>query len=99
MEPKPLRLIGLAKKAGMLVCGTDAVIIAAGQAKLLLLSADAGNSAKREAGRLGKQLVTLPYNKEELGRAAGKRSCAIAAVTDEDFAQGIVKALQMEVYG
>ena len=93
MEAKPLRLLGLAKRAGQLVCGMDAVKKAAGRAQLLLLAGDAGHSAQREAERFGKPLMVLPYNKEELGRAAGRETCAVAAVLNQEFSRGIIEAL------
>ena len=93
MEAKPLRLLGLARRAGQLACGAEAVKNAAGRAQLILLASDAGLSVKREAERYGKQPVVLPYNKEELGRAAGRRTCAVAAVTGKEFSRGIKEAL------
>ena len=99
MQPKALRLLGLARRAGQLACGVDAVILAAGRAKLILLANDAGNSARREAERLGKQIIVLPYNKEVLGRAAGMRTCAIAAVIDEAFSRGVSAALSDDKNG
>lgn len=96
MKDKALRLLGLAKRAGKLVCGTEAVKDAAGRADLILLACDAGNSVRREAGRIKARLYTLPHTKEELGHAAGRKVCAIAAVTDTEFSRGILEALQME---
>ncbi|MDR0293859.1 MAG: L7Ae/L30e/S12e/Gadd45 family ribosomal protein [Oscillospiraceae bacterium] len=100
MEAKALRLLGLARRAGRLACGTVAVTDAAGRAQLFLLAADAGHSAKRGAERLARQagtpLIHLTYTKEALGRAAGRGTCAVAAVTDKGFSRGIRDALQME---
>ena len=94
MLPKPLRLIGLARRAGKLICGSDAVKDAAGRAKLIFIAADAGQNVRREAERYGKRIVVLPYSKEELGHAAGRGQCAVAAVIDEEF--GILEALGEE---
>jgi ribosomal protein L7Ae-like RNA K-turn-binding protein len=71
----------------------EAVKGAAGRAKLILLASDAGNSVKREAERLEIQIAVLPYTKEELGHAAGRGTCAIAAVADKEFSRGILEAI------
>ena len=96
MQPKPLRLLGLAKRAGKIACGMDAVEEAAGQAHAVFLASDAGQAVRRGAKRYGNRASELPYGKEELGRAVGRESCAVAAVIDEKFSQGIIEALQME---
>jgi ribosomal protein L7Ae-like RNA K-turn-binding protein len=77
----------------------DAVKAAKGKTKLLLLANDAGDSTKREAARLGNQQITLPYNKDTIGGAVGRKTCAILAVIDEAFGSGILEALQMEGNG
>ncbi|MCL2003892.1 MAG: hypothetical protein FWG72_07815 [Oscillospiraceae bacterium] len=94
MQPKLLRMAGLARRAGKLACGTEAVRDAAGRAGLILLASDAGNTAGRDAERYGKPLMILPYDKEELGRAVGRKTCAIAAVTDDAFCRGIIEAME-----
>jgi ribosomal protein L7Ae-like RNA K-turn-binding protein len=93
MQPKVLRLLGLAKRAGKIACGMDAVMNAAGGSMLVILANDAGNSVKRKAERSGTQTMTLPYTKEELGRAIGRKTCAIAALADKEFTRGILEAL------
>jgi ribosomal protein L7Ae-like RNA K-turn-binding protein len=91
-----LRLLGLARRAGKLICGLEAVLEHAGGAAMILLASDAGNSVKREALRLNRHTVTLPHSKAELGAAVGRGTCAIAAVTGAAFDRGIKEALQME---
>jgi ribosomal protein L7Ae-like RNA K-turn-binding protein len=75
----------------------EAVRDAAGRACLFLLANDAGNAAKRETGHLaegrGKPLVILPYDKEALGRAAGRKTCSVAALINEEFSRGIREAI------
>jgi ribosomal protein L7Ae-like RNA K-turn-binding protein len=93
---KVLRLMGLARRAGQLACGLEAVKETAGRAKLVLLASDAGNSVRREAERAKTRIIYLPYTKDEIGKVAGRKSCAIAAVTDAAFYKGIAEALQME---
>jgi ribosomal protein L7Ae-like RNA K-turn-binding protein len=89
-------LIGLAKRAGKLACGADAVKESGRRAKLILIANDAGNAVRREAAGYGKRVVELPHGKEELGCAVGRESCAVAALTDEEFARGVIEALNME---
>ncbi len=93
MNPKPLRLLGLAYKAGKVVWGLDAVKIAKGQTRLILLANDAGAAVKREVLRLFENTVipveTLPYDKQTLGNVLGKSLCAVLAVTDGGFAKSI----------
>ena len=97
MTEKPLRLLGLARKAGHLVTGLDAVRSAAGRSRLLLLANDAGASASREARYLsrtsGVPLLELPYSREELGRAVGKKLCAAAALTDKGLAEAVANGI------
>ena len=97
-----LGLVGLAKKGGRLEVGEEPVAAAARakDARLLLLAADAAdNSARRlrhfaEAG--GCLYARLPCTKAELGRAVGRTSCAMAAVTDIGFASAIGALLAAE---
>lgn len=94
-----LSMIGMALRAGRLEVGEDCV----GQAcretrcRLALLARDAGESAGRRFRRFAQEgrclAVTLPFSKEELGRALGRGECAMAAVTDLGLAQAIAGKL------
>jgi ribosomal protein L7Ae-like RNA K-turn-binding protein len=75
----------------------EAVKGAAGRAKLIVTANDAGNSVKREAERLNSQHIMLAHNKEELGRAVGRKTCAIAALTDKEFSRGLSEALMEQL--
>lgn len=92
---RELSLLGLAKKAGRLAVGQEAVEAALRQnrAKLVVLAQDAAsNTMRRFQNRSGEVLLaTLPYTKEELGAAIGYRSCAVAAVCDDSFAQALCR--------
>ncbi len=96
---KILSLIGLAKKAGMLEVGEEPTGAAARarSARLLLLADDAAENSYRrlrhfaDAGQC--LYLRLPATKEALGRAVGRTSCAMAAVTDIGFAEAIAKRL------
>lgn len=94
-----LSMTGLALRAGKLEVGEDA----AGEAcqymrcRLLLLARDAGEAAQRRAAFFAEEggclLLELPYEKEALGPALGRKNCAMAAVTDLGLASAIVEKL------
>lgn len=96
---KVFGMIGLAKKAGMLACGEEPVGAAcrAREARLLLLAQDAADNTVRRARHFAEAgqclAVTLPADKAALGRAVGRTSCAMLAVTDIGFAAAIAKKL------
>ena len=87
-----LGLLGLCRRAGQLTIGDEAVsdLCKAGQAKLILLSADAGESTAKRARRMSEQadipLLRLSAGREELGAALGRGMCAVCAVSDAGFA-------------
>lgn len=94
-----LHLIGLAKKAGRLEAGEEPVgmVCRAQDARLILLASDAAASTARRAlhfAQEGKCLsIRLPFSKDQLGRAVGRTSCAIAAITDIGFASAVAGKL------
>ena len=97
-----LHLLGIARKAGRLEMGEEPVAAAArsGQARVILLAADAAeNSARRAAHfaqRGGMVLLQVPFSKAELGGAVGRTACAMLAVTDAGLAAAVVKKLAQE---
>ena len=102
MEDKTLGLLGLMRRAGAIAIGMDntADAVRAGKARLLLLSTDAAESARRKAEFLtnGRSVMTveLPCTREELAACLGVSGCAAAAVTDLGFANALMKALAAE---
>lgn len=103
-----LSLLGLAKKAGRLETGEEPVggAARAHAARLILLSSDAADNTARRAKHFAEAgaclCVGVPATKDELGRAVGRTSCAMLAVTDIGFAEAIAKrlaALDPERYG
>jgi len=87
MEDKALGLLGLMRRASAIELGEDnsAAAVKAGKAKLLLLSSDVSDSARRKAESFsfGRSVLLVPlhYTREELGAALGVKSCAMAALT------------------
>ena len=99
MEDKALGLLGLMRRAGAIAIGLDntADAVRAGKARLVLLSTDAAENARRKAEALtngrSAQTVVLPYTREELADCLGVSGCAAAAVTDLGFANALMKEL------
>lgn len=103
-----LSLLGLARKAGRVVCGEEAVSEAAEGKKIrLLLYAEdaAANSCRRAlnfAARGACLALQIPCGKADMGRAVGYAECAMLGVTDIGFAGAIGKklsAMDGEKYG
>jgi len=108
MNSGALRMAGMSLRAGRLAVGDEAAGDACQEKKcrLLLLAADAGESAKRRGEAFAETgqclLAELSCTKEELGAALGRKSCAMAAVTDLGLARAIAGHLaedEPERYG
>ena len=108
MTDQVLSMLGLAKKAGRVETGEEPVGAAARarKARVILVAQDAGPSSQRRAfsfAQTGECLcLTLPADKDALGRALGRTSVAMCAVTEIGFAGAIVKklaAIDGEKYG
>ena len=99
MEDKTLGLLGLMRRAGAIAIGIEhtADVVRAGKVRLLLLSRDAAEHARRKAENLanGRNFLTveLPYSREELAACLGVSGCTAAAVTDLGFAGALMKDL------
>lgn len=96
---KILSMIGLAHKAGRVEIGEEPVGSAARakKARIILVADDAAAGSVRRAmafaGTGNCLCLVIPATKEELGRALGRTSCAMAAVTDIGFADAVAKKL------
>ncbi len=94
-----LSMLGLALKAGKVEVGEEPVGSAARakKARVIFIASDAAASSARRARHFGEQgaclCLTLPAEKDALGRALGRTSCAMCAVTDIGFAGSLVKKL------
>lgn len=99
MEDKALGLLGLMRRALSVEIGTDNAIDAvhAGRAKLLVLSADIADNARRKAENAvnGRRVLLLPlhYTRGELAASLGVSDCSMVAVTDIGFAAALTKEL------
>ena len=94
-----LGLIGIAWKARHLAVGEDPVGEACRDhsARLVLVASDAAENSVSRAEKFtghGKiPCVTGPCTKEELGRALGRKSCAMVALTDRGLAATLMTKL------
>ena len=92
-------LLGLALRGGNLAVGEEPVeaVARARDARVLLLASDAADNTRRrvehfaEAGQC--LWLRVPFTKAELGRAVGRSSAAVTAVTDIGLANTIVHRL------
>lgn len=88
-------MLGLAKRAGKLICGSDAVEKAArkGQIRLLILSGDAGpNTTGRleQVGRVTETPLLTFGDRQTLGHWTGKEERVVVGLTDQGFADRIM---------
>jgi len=100
MNDRLLSFLGLCKRAGYLISGTDTVIKAVREKKaLLILATDdfSDNSRKKiekAAAEYGVTLKTLDCPKEELSFALGKH-CGVICITDKGFADKILSMISI----
>ena len=94
-----LQLLGLARKAGMIAIGGDAVSSAARErkAKLVISAADSSEGSLRRARINAKEsniiYITVPYTKFELGSITGRGSPGTVAILDAGLAASFMKGL------
>lgn len=94
-----LSMIGLAHKAGRVEIGEEPVggAARARKSRVILMAQDAAASSRRRAMHFAESAgclcLSIPADKDALGRALGRTSCAMCAVTDIGFADAIVKKL------
>jgi len=87
-----LRILGLAKKAGLLAIGSESVAEAARlrKAAAILSASDAAERSKKQARRnaedCGIAHIILPYTKLELGAVIGRGEPGMMAVLDKGLA-------------
>ena len=96
-------LLGLCKKSGNLLTGSDPVLSAIRSQKrapaLVLLAADASANTQKRIGNCCAyyriKLLTLPLDADTFGHLTGKRGAiAVAGVLDRGFAEAIGRLLE-----
>ena len=93
-----LSSLGLIRKAGHLIYGSDAVTDAVrnGKANIVIVACDASDNTKKrvsdKSNTYGVRYEEIPFTRAEIGQALGKPSCACAAICGDDFASLFDKA-------
>lgn len=96
MSNSLLQLLGIARRAGKLVFGSEAAgeALDAGRAGLVLLAQDLSprtvKAVSAAAERSGAKAATIRPKMDDLARAVGKRS-GVIAVTDRGFAEKLLE--------
>ena len=91
--------IGLARKAGKLLSGTESVCdgIRGGKIRLVIASCDVSENTKKRISdcctHYGVSLSIAPADKETLGSAIGKPFAACVGITDENLSKLISRNL------
>ena len=94
-----LSLLGLALRGGRLGMGEEPVegVARARDARVLLLASDAADNTRRRIEHFADEgqcmWLRVPFTKEELGRALGRTSVAVAAITDIGLAAAVARRL------
>lgn len=95
-------VVGLAKRAGKLACGTESVLdaIRSGKSALVLIACDASEDTKKRIGDkcafYGGKYIILPTTKSELGSLLGRNDTAAAAFLDASFKKAFETSLSRE---
>ena len=99
MTDSALSLLGLALRGNNLAVGEEPVKEACKtrRARLVMSAADAAQNSIDRAGRMaelgGVPWVRIPWDKEALGYALGRNTCAVAALTDQGLAGAFAERL------
>ena len=99
MTDSALTLLGLALRGNRLAVGEEPVKEAckARRAWLVISARDAADNSVGLAGRMaelgGVPWVRVPWDKEALGNALGRKLCAVAALTDKGLASAFAEKL------
>ena len=95
---KILGLLGLTRKAGKIVFGTEMVIdaIKKDRVKLLLVATDAAERTKKnfEMIAIEKKIpIRVIESIEEISKAIGQQNKAILGITDINFSKEMIKCI------
>jgi ribosomal protein L7Ae-like RNA K-turn-binding protein len=95
-------MLGLAMKAGKVVSGEFATDkgVKTGKASLVIVSEDASDNTKKMFSNMCEfYKVPIFYygTKDELGHSIGKAMRSSLAITDENFANSLIKHLKQSV--
>ena len=99
MADNALNLLGLALRGGNLAVGEEPVREACRtrRAWLVMSADDAARNSVDRAGRWAEEggvtWIRVPWDKEALGSALGRKTCAMAALTDRGLAAALAEKL------
>lgn len=98
MNPKLAGLLGIARRAGHISIGFDAVaaMLKSGRARLVLMANDSSQKTQKELRYIEQEhscpIHTLPATKSELAAALGlEKPVAAVAIDDRGFAAAMLK--------
>ena len=91
-------LIGIATKAGKIVCGTDACLeqIHKGNVNLILIAQDCSDRTKTKFNQVAKDFNVPIYTVlsiEEMSKAMGKQNKAVVGIKDVGFSNKIINMI------
>lgn len=86
--------LGLARRAGKLTLGVNAVAACRSDVFLLVADVAASGNTKKEIEKLRKRLGCPVVWTEELESFTGKAECKLTAVRDKNFADAILRAVE-----
>ncbi|MBC8422699.1 ribosomal L7Ae/L30e/S12e/Gadd45 family protein [bacterium] len=90
---KLLGLLGLARRAGRVVCGFDAVarLVAKGKRPLVIVATDASPGQRDKILRMGpvRGFWTDRLTRDELAGAMGRKELIVVALDHRDFLRGL----------
>lgn len=101
MNDKLLSMLGLCRRAGKLVVGSDIAVdsVLSGKAALAIAASDASQHTVKKlfstAHMCNVKTLEVKRTKEQLGMAVGKY-CAVAAIEDAGFAKKIAELAKTE---
>lgn len=84
--------LGLARRAGKLIIGVNAVAVSKGGVFLLVADVSASDNTKKEIGKLGKRFGCPVVWTEDLESLTGKAGCKLTAVREKNLADAIVRS-------
>lgn len=99
MNDKLLSLLGIARRAGKLALGHDAVkeLLNAGKVKLVIFTCDASERLKGELGTAAENkkipVIYTQYTMNDIHCAAGSKA-AVTAVADSGFAKRLTELFE-----
>lgn len=96
---KVLNYLGLSKRAGKLVQGTDAVLknLRSRKTHLMFVASDASNATIERVLKKGSYYnieVITTYNTDELSNALGENNIKVIAINDIGFKKAIIGELK-----